>query len=238
MYARQFVPLIHLFIFLRHALSSDSYEKLKGVNICFYSNTAGDRGTEVALYQYADYAENMFRMNSRIIFPKLLETSNLLSDRITEEASQVGVGGPGCRASLSKFKSRFNVSFCGESFSDSLYKDAIDKYGDYDIPYFPICSNLSTEAREQFRCDLLYIIKGGLFSHPPQYPAAFGGLPTIVHSVFNWEPHGTVYGAVSPYIKSYRPRDKGNVVPHMVDPPHPDTVASSHSYRNHFNISL
>lgn len=210
--------------------------KTAGVRICFYSNTASERGTEIAMYEYAEYAEKLLNMKAHIIFPKLLETSNSLSDRLADEAQYVGVGGMGCRGSLNKFASRFNVSFCGEGYSESLYRNALAQYGSPDSVFYPICNNLSYEAAHDFNCDILYLTKAGLFKHAPLYPNAFGALPTMVHSVFNWEPHGNVYAAISPSIKNYRPRDHGNVIPYMVVPPDPVLQAAAHSYRAHFGI--
>lgn len=42
---------------------------LSSKRLCFQSNQAGERGTEVAMYDYADFAEKMFNHESFIIFP-------------------------------------------------------------------------------------------------------------------------------------------------------------------------
>ena len=56
----------------------------------------------------------------------------------------------------------------------------------------------------------MYIIKGGGKRDTPTYPDSFHPkLPTVVHAVFNWEPHGTAYAAISPSVGPL-------VVPHMV----------------------
>lgn len=209
----------------------------EGVKICFYGNTAGERGTEIAMYEYADYSERLLKMKSHIIFPRIIETSNVLSDLADKTTASPIFGGAGCRASLAKFQKRFNVSFCGEPYSEELLDNINKEISSTEDNYiYPICNNLALEAKRDFSCDLLYVQKGGLLKSPPQYPDAFGVLPTMVHAVFNWEPHGNVYAGISPAIKAYRPRDRGNIVPYMVKPPDPALLASAHSYREHFNI--
>lgn len=207
----------------------------KDKHICFYSNTAGERGAEIAMYDYAEYAERMLQMKSTVVFPKILESSNPMSDQLAADFSHIGVGGLGCRMSLQKFASRFNVSFCGEPYSPTLLNSVVNTYEIDQQPY-SICKKLSWEAKHNIGCDLLYIIKSGRRQDSPQFPGAFGELPTLVHAVFNWEPHGTVYAGISPAIKSYRPRDNGNIVPHMVVPPDPIQVAQAISYHQQFDI--
>lgn len=45
-----------------------------------------------------------------------------------------------------------------------------------------------------------------------------------------------MYAGISPAIKYYRPRDNGNIVPHVVVPPDPVLVAQATSYRMQFGI--
>jgi hypothetical protein len=191
------VLLIALFV-----SGSFDISKTREVKICFYANTASERGTEIAMYDYADYAEKLLKMKSHIIFPRLLETSNHLSDNGEPGFEFNGVGGAGCRASLEKFRSRFNVSFCGEAYNDELYERVKSEYASSESPNYPLCNNLAYEAKHNFGCDVLYLTKGGLIKHAPMHPDAFGHLPTMVHAVFNWEPHGNVYAGISPSIKN------------------------------------
>lgn len=128
-------------------------------HICFYSNTAGERGAEIAMYDYADYAERILKMKSTVLFPRILESSNPMSDQLSADLSHIGIGGPGSRMSLQKF-SRFNVSFCGEPFSYALLQRVVASF-DVDQQPYCICNKLSWEAKHNIGCDLLYIIKSG-----------------------------------------------------------------------------
>jgi hypothetical protein len=80
---------------------------------------------------------------------------------------------------------------------------------------YDICPELSSESIE-FGCDLLYIMKGGTKGSDPKYPISFRNtsIPTAIHAVFKWEPHGTYYAAISHIVTE----DKANrnIVPHMV----------------------
>jgi hypothetical protein len=60
----------------------DSFQKgsLLNKRMCFYSNSACERGTEIAMFDYAHYVETMFGMNSYIIFPRYLENANQWTD--------------------------------------------------------------------------------------------------------------------------------------------------------------
>lgn len=135
---------------------------------------------------------------------------------------------------------RFNTSFCGDPYTPQLYATLMnDTFGSDQTSSqtYPICQHLGLEARNQFGCELLYMIKGGLKSHSPKHPDAFVGIPTIVHAVFNWDPHGNVYAGISPSLKRYRPRDNGNIVPHMVAMPNAELVKATKSFRRQYNIS-
>ena len=115
------------------------------------------------------------------------------------------------RLSLRRFQDRFTgrVSFCGEPYSEQLEVNLQN----ISIVY-PVCSDLTVYAKKSLHCDALYIIKNGLRRLNPIYPMAFrtgnltspGGsnvtthleeLPTAVHAVFRWDPHGTAYAGIS-----------------------------------------
>lgn len=71
-------------------LRSSKLKKLRPLQVCFHSNQAGERGTEVALYDYAHFNEVLLHHKSWIIFPDIETVRN----------------GP----SLQKFQKRFNVT--------------------------------------------------------------------------------------------------------------------------------
>lgn len=62
----------------------DSFHQsyLLNKQMCFYSNSACERGTEIAMFDYAHYVEKMFGMKSYIIFPRYLESANQWTDVI------------------------------------------------------------------------------------------------------------------------------------------------------------
>lgn len=65
-------------------------------------------------------------------------------------------------------------------------------------------------------CDILYIIKAG--NNEGHLSKV---IKNVVHCVFNCnEPHGSVYAAISPYVKGYK--KKVPVVPHMINLPNHD----------------
>ena len=252
------------------ALSSSSGDEIsintntaKRLKLCFYSNDASGRGTSQALYDYAINTAKYLDMDPKIIFPKVIETSNPLSDGYEttfdirgniEAGNSVFSGNDhGCRLSLPKFINTFgaeNVSFCGESYSQKLFDHAKQMYRPGEHKIISYCPDIARFAKLDVGCDMLYIIKGGQKKSTPIYPDAFqfqlerkgkdsnsssnskggkdtdvnvevevGSLPTLVHSVFNWEPHGTVYAAISSAIKWYDRKNSGNIVPHIVNPP-------------------
>lgn len=65
----------------------DSFHQsyLLNKNMCFYSNSACERGTEIAMFYYAHYVEKMFGMKSYIIFPRYLESANQWTDVIKQK---------------------------------------------------------------------------------------------------------------------------------------------------------
>ena len=59
----------------------DSFQSpLVNKHMCFYSNSACERGTEIAMFDYAHFVEIMFGMKSYIIFPRHLENANKWTD--------------------------------------------------------------------------------------------------------------------------------------------------------------
>lgn len=60
-------------------------------NVCFHANEASERGTEIALYDYADYLEILYGITSTMLFPNI--------SSITD--------GP----SFQRFQKRFPISF-------------------------------------------------------------------------------------------------------------------------------
>lgn len=147
-------------------------EHLRNKHICLYSNQANERGSEIALYDYANYCELYFQMKSTIIFPKYLERSTQYSEA------------DGKRLSLQRFQSRFNVSFCGPSERNKR----------------DLCLDLSQVAMK-LHCDILYVQKAGHMKSEPIYPDSFkSNIPTAIHAIFSHHPHGTVYASISPDI--------------------------------------
>lgn len=163
--------VLSLFLYLQVTTES--------IKICFHENSPNERGTAVALFDYAHYAEKLLGHESHIILPSL---SAERTDHTT---------------ALMKFQHRFNVTF-------------------YDGPTGG--ANLPIHAISQ-GCNMLYLIKSGYKSSTPAHPDAFSPeLPTVVHAVFEWDPHGSAYAAISPTI--HPNHDKSFVVPHMVTEPH------------------
>jgi hypothetical protein len=193
----------------------NAYE-LKDRLICFYNNGAGERGNQIATYDYADWAEKLFGIRTIFIFPKFITTANPASHNR--------------RKALPKFQSRFgNVSFCGEDYTTDLpAKMATAEYS--------ICSDL-TEMAKRLGCEFLYILKAGQKSSDPKYPQAFTTeIPTGVHAVFLFEPHGTTYAAISPMVVGNVQNKAKYVVPFMVVPPDRMLVANATSMRSDLNI--
>lgn len=67
--------------------------------LCFQSNQAGERGTEIAMYDYADFAEKLWNYESYIIFPNYTQRhTNMIA--------------------LPKFQKRFNTTVYQEPGED------------------------------------------------------------------------------------------------------------------------
>lgn len=167
------------------------FKTIKSLKICFHENTLNERGTSIAIYDYADYAEKLLGHLSHIIVPSVKASSFDNSAYI-------------------KFKNRFNVT---------LYDGPV---GGHELPKHAISQG----------CNLLYLIKAGLKGSFPPFPDAFSSdLPTVVHAVFHWEPHGNAYAAISPEV--HPQHDNNFVIPHMVRKPH---VTATNSLRTELGI--
>lgn len=271
-----------LFLFLMSHLSADagqaevtidesggSVESEDRLTMCYYSNDASSRGTNQAIYDYAQYTDYFLDMNVRVIFPRIILTSNPLTDAykapthfVRSESRFSGLY-HGSRNVLDKFLNKFGskVSFCGEGYSDDLYAKALNYYKHHEGgKTYDFCPDLAYHAAEVAGCDVLYIIKGGRKAHNPLYPTSFfykigqnmtanlmmgsdlrgikhrshrkrkhtllnqkpgtiNSVVTLVHGVFDWDPHGNVYAAISDSVKGYSPKAAGNIVPHIVTKP-------------------
>jgi len=138
------------------------------VKIAFWDNSLGERGTAVALYDYAYYNKTILGNESIVIYNLNREDNN---DSVIE-----------------KFKKEFLV---------------------IGVNNFNLVDNILIKNN----CDMLYIIKAG--DNEGQISKV---KKTAVHCVFHCRnPHGSVYAAISPYIKNY---NRGiPVVPHMINLP-------------------
>lgn len=147
--------------------------------LCFHDNDAGERGTQVALYDYADYAEVFWGVKSVVFFPN--NPSKLKP-------------GP-----LKKFQSRFKVVLYGVEGR------------------WPVGGRELLRKLLESNCDFFYVIKAGTTgSHPMMQSLTPEVVPVGFHAVFNWQPHGSSYAAISPDVTGGKP-DRA-VVPHMVRP--------------------
>jgi glycosyltransferase involved in cell wall biosynthesis len=166
------------------------------LTICFHSNACGERGVEVALYDYADYNEKIFGYKSHIIFPRKVQHGN--------PSTPVSSG-------LSKFRQRFNVSF---------YDTHKPKPNDVGGP------QLGRKALDLGCQVLYIIKDGNPLHTPrPDSWNGFPQVCSAVHAVFFYHWHGDVFAVISDSIEQPADQ-KGvySVVPHMVAPPHPTTV--------------
>lgn len=186
-----------LAIWVSCLLSPLESQKANGQEIfCFHTNQASERGSEVALFDYAHYAEKLLGYKSHMLFPNV---SAIYNGR-----------------SFHKISTRFPMT---------LYKPS-----EGHITGGPILF----ETAQQIKCNFLYIIKDGTEYGNPSYPDSFkeSVVPTCVHSVFTWKPHGSTYAAISPAVTDRHP-DRP-VVPHMVPPP--DTSRTYPGFRDQLGI--
>lgn len=150
------------------------------LRIGFHNMQLCDRGSTVAMYDYAHYNETLLGNTSYVIYDA------------TSPRNQAAV--------LAKCEQRFGA-------------DRVFGYSDLlDVEQFIQDAEL----------DAIYIIK---FGTADRY--VFKGCPTLVHSVFEVDPHGYRYATVSNYLKTVHSpatltdeqRDQVKVVPHMIDMP-------------------
>ena len=155
--------------------------------IGFHNMQLCDRGSTIAMYDYAHHNETMLGNTSYIVY----------------DASS-----PRNRPAV--------VEKC------------INRFGSERV--FGYTEFLEVEQIIQdFELDAMYIIKFGTVD---KY--VFQSCPTLVHSVFEIEPHGYRYATVSKYLKEYHTppeldeaqRALVNVVPHMIDMPRIDELPS------------
>jgi hypothetical protein len=167
--------------------------------ICFHSNQASERGTEVALYDYADFAELLYGFKSKILFPDTPKT-------------KTGKG-------LEMFQKRFEVGLY--PLQEGIHQ-AGGKY-------------LLLKAYEM-HCDYLYILKTGRKSDKPFYDSSYKNskIPVGIHAVFVWEPHGSVFAAISPQVTKGVPGRA--VVPHMIREIDEKKYFSSPDFRKELGI--
>jgi GR25 family glycosyltransferase involved in LPS biosynthesis len=174
------------------------------LRIGFHNMQLCDRGSTVAMYDYAHYNETLLGNESYIVYD-----------------------------ATSPRNRRDVVAKCEKRFG----KDRVFGYAGGML------------AVEQFiqdtDLDAMYIIKFGTIDK-----FVFQGCPTLVHSVFEVEPHGYRYATVSKYLKDYHTpanlaqseRDKIRVVPHMIDMPPLEEVNEGiragelTDYRKHMGI--
>jgi hypothetical protein len=150
--------------------------------ICFHSNQAGERGTEIALFDYAFYARKLYGFRSLIFFPSRI----------------LGMGNERLRLSLYNFQLNFPVI---------IYNANNSLIGGPDL------------ARKSWDsgCNVLYVIKSGVRQSEPEFPMSFNlNIPTAIHAVFQWEPHGSAYAAIS---TKFGLKLNPVVVPHIVNIP-------------------
>lgn len=138
------------------------------VRIVFWDNCLNERGTTLAIYDYAYYNKKILG-NESIVMYNTTRPDNL------EDV-------------IDKFKKEFQV---------------------IGVNNFKLVDPILLKIK----CNIFYIIKCG--ENEGQISKV---CKTVVHCVFNCnEPHGNVYGAISPYIKNYNKRIP--FVPHMVNLP-------------------
>jgi GR25 family glycosyltransferase involved in LPS biosynthesis len=174
------------------------------LRIGFHNMQLCDRGSTIAMYDYAHYNETLLGNESYIVY-------DATSPRNRRDV-------------IAKCEKRFG-------------KDRVVGYtgGMLSVEQFIQDADL----------DAMYIIKFGTVDK-----FVFQGCPTLVHSVFEIEPHGYRYATVSKYLKDYHTpsdltqseRDKIRVVPHMIDMPPVEEVRDGikigelTDYRKHLGI--
>lgn len=146
----------------------------KNIRVGFYVQHLSVRGTEVAVYDYADFNEKILNNKSFILYLNSKNSEN---------------GNPDRPASVSiKFQKRFGVRF-------------------YECKNFEEVEAVILKEK----IEVFYNIKSGLKDDVFSKTAK-----NAVHAVFELEPHGDVYAAISPWVSGLNPSLKVPVVPHMV----------------------
>lgn len=128
---------------------SDVYPDGKDRVICFHTPSPGERGTDVAMFDYADYTEKLFGYTAKIIIPDV-------------EKNHHAIG-------LSKYVERFGVNVNFFKPDELLiYVDPREPpWKDYGAgPSFPY------EAK-RLGCHYVYSLKSGKRDTIPRFPEAF-----------------------------------------------------------------
>ena len=207
---------------------------VRGLRIGFWSNQLCERGTETALFDYADYAERLLGCVAFILYdgssPKNVQASiqkfkARFGERVLGLGEQEGrrEGAAGSAAGGSGGSAVAGGATCGD-----------DGHGDGSSP-----AGVAAPARRlvwdgtnwktrfapheiaptlaHHRITHCYIIK---FGHPDEPSTRwFGRCRTLVHAVFDGRtPHGDVYARIAPCVPASGRGRKGGVpvVPHIV----------------------
>lgn len=167
------------------------------VRVAFYSNQMCERGTEVALFDYADFGEKLLGLTAWVLYPIDAEHN--------------------FAPTIDKFRSRF-----GERLIPLRRSDHTQPTGAQPLPNFaqPSQQEVATILRRH-GITHVYIIKVGVPDGPRLSAFAGTGAITLVHAVFDAiEPHGDFFARISPCV----PTEAGStvpVVPHIVRPIEP-----------------
>ncbi len=143
---------LFLFLFGLWVVNSAAEVQKKQKVLCFNTHTVDERGTDVATFDYADFAEKIYGYTSKIIMPDAPSSHN-------------GKG-------LSKYMKRFvnNTAFYK---ADSVSVNGKMHHG-VEGPSFPgECKRLG--------CDYVHVLKSGEKSSFPQYPQGFDARLVIIH---------------------------------------------------------
>ena len=182
--ARGVLPPSHVRV-LRDAL------ELNGPRIGFWASQLTERGTEVALYDYADYAETILGATSYIIY-------NACYDANVPAVRQ-------------RFETRFGARCIGIDYQielDAMLGDGVaESKGDDHEP------ESTGSLIRRFGLTHLYTMKVGRAADAPRVSQLSGHVHTCVHAVFDaGEPHGDTFARISPCV----PGSATPVVPHIV----------------------
>eukprot|EP00966_Prymnesium_polylepis_P031351 729275-Prymnesium_polylepis.2 len=164
------------------------------VRVAFYTNQLCERGTEVALFDYADLGERLLGFTAWVLYPIGAEHNF----------------GP----TIDKFRRRF-----GERLVPLRRTDHTQPAGDQPLPNYaqPSQQEVGSILRRH-GITHVYVIKVGVPDGPDL--SAFEGTRarTLVHAVFDaLEPHGDIFARISPCVPT-EAGAKVPVVPHVVRP--------------------